>query len=52
MLKTSDIQYFPTGPMPLGPPNPGIRKPETSDDRNLLAKHADIYPLVSFDHSF
>lgn len=33
--------------MPMGMPNPGIRKPETSDDRHVLAKHSDIYPIVS-----
>nr|CAG4641552.1 EOG090X037N [Eurycercus lamellatus] len=37
-------QYFPAGPMPMGMPNPAMRKPESSDDRHVLAKHADIYP--------
>ena len=41
------FQYFPTGPMPMGIPNPAMRKPETSDDRHVLAKHSEIYPSVS-----
>jgi len=38
----------PPGPRPFlpGPPmmHPMLRRPETMDDRHVLAKHADIYP--------
>nr|CAG4638329.1 EOG090X037N [Cyclestheria hislopi] len=37
-------QYFPAGPMPMGMSNPAMRRPESNDDRHILAKHADIYP--------
>jgi len=37
-------QYFPTGPMPLGMSNPALRKPESSEDRHVIAKHSEIYP--------
>ena len=40
-------QYFPTGPMPLGMSNPALRKPESSEDRHVIAKHSEIYPSVS-----
>nr|CAG4650025.1 EOG090X037N [Sida crystallina] len=33
-------QFFPAGPMP----NPALRKPESSDDRHVIAKHSEIYP--------
>nr|CAG4650831.1 EOG090X037N [Simocephalus serrulatus] len=39
-------QYYipPTGPMSMGIPNPAMRKPESNDDRHVMAKHAEIYP--------
>jgi len=37
-------QYFPGGPMNLGIPNPAMRKPESNDDRHVIAKHSEIYP--------
>nr|CAG4649186.1 EOG090X037N [Scapholeberis mucronata] len=37
-------QYFPTSQMTLGMPNPAMRKPESGEDRHVLAKHAEIYP--------
>ncbi|KAK4026822.1 hypothetical protein OUZ56_015848 [Daphnia magna] len=37
-------QYFPTGSLPMGLPNPAMRKPESSDDRHVMAKHSEIYP--------
>nr|CAG4647758.1 EOG090X037N [Moina brachiata] len=37
-------QYFPTCPVPLGMPAGGIRKPESLEDRHVMAKHAEIYP--------
>lgn len=42
------LQYFPSGPVPMGMPTPGIRKPESLEDRHVLARHAEIYPTVSF----
>ncbi|XP_070209164.1 zinc finger RNA-binding protein-like isoform X3 [Littorina saxatilis] len=47
-----DMEYMHRGPMgmmgPRGPfgagPGPMIRKPESSDDRHVNAKHAAIYP--------
>ena len=39
-------QYFPPGPMQMGMTNPTLRKPDTPEDRHVMAKHADIYPSV------
>lgn len=39
-------QYYPGGPIPLGMPNPAMRKPESSDDRHIVARHNEIYPSV------
>ncbi|KAK4005529.1 hypothetical protein OUZ56_007235 [Daphnia magna] len=36
--------YFPTGSLSMGLPNPAMRKPESSDDRHVMAKHSEIYP--------
>jgi hypothetical protein len=30
----------------MGLPNPAMRKPESNDDRHVMAKHAEIYPSV------
>lgn len=38
--------------MPMGIPNPTMRKPETNDDRHVMAKHSEIYPSVSFPTVF
>ncbi|XP_050313599.1 zinc finger RNA-binding protein isoform X4 [Anthonomus grandis grandis] len=36
---------FPGGPPPFGfPPGPGHRRVESSDDRHVMVKHAEIYP--------
>ena len=32
--------------MAMGLPNPAMRKPESSDDRHVIAKHSEIYPSV------
>jgi len=37
-------QYYPAGPMPPGMANPALRKPESSDDRHVVARHLEIYP--------
>ncbi|KZS20386.1 Zinc finger RNA-binding-like protein [Daphnia magna] len=37
-------EYFPSGSLPMGIPNPAMRKPESSDDRHVMAKHSEIYP--------
>lgn len=51
-----DMEYFHRGPMGaggammgprgpfMGPPGPMMRKPESSDDRHVNAKHTAIYP--------
>ncbi|KAK7484494.1 hypothetical protein BaRGS_00024250 [Batillaria attramentaria] len=47
-----DMEYFHRGPMGMmgprapfmGGPGPMMRKPESSDDRHVSAKHAAIYP--------
>lgn len=39
-------QYFPAGHMQMGMANPSIRKPETLEDRHVIAKHAELYPSV------
>lgn len=36
--------------MNLGIPNPAMRKPESNDDRHVIAKHSEIYPSVILNH--
>ncbi|XP_048519149.1 zinc finger RNA-binding protein isoform X5 [Dendroctonus ponderosae] len=48
MVSRSGGPFPPRGrPFPGGPPffpGPGTRRPESSDDRHVMAKHAEIYP--------